>query len=664
MKVLLIDNLLFEGGVEHPRFDLQPHLGLMSLVAVLRIRGIEAEIYDPKRDLTNGELALNGNLYDDVAARIAARNADIVGFTALGCNFPFVVRTAQRLKVLRPGRPVLLGGPHASILHREILECFDCFDVVVRHEAEETLPRVLNALAGKGSLLSVPSTTCRTASQSVFSSGGAGVLEDLDSLPMPAYDAYPITQLGLDEIRIEAGRGCPFSCTFCSTATFFGRQYRLKSPARLLDEMDTLHATYGFRSFKLNHDLFTVNRTKVEAFCAAVSSRDYAWSCSARMDCVDESLLVQMKAAGCRQIYFGVETGSDRMQHISRKKLDLALVAPTLDVTERLGLRTITSFIAGYPQETRADQEATLDLVANLHVRPAGLNIGQLHLLTPEPGTALIDEFRDHLAFDEHVSEFNFPMLDAADRMLVGKFPTLFPNHHYFPSLLPRLRNVFVTTLWVTLYELGRDTMRWLLSPFDGRLSQLVEEVFEYLQKVRPENPVADVQALLAFVEHRFGRDHPTVSVLRFSTSRARLLRAATPPPVQEANTVRAPQASDDEDAFVLSQQVALLLDIHDVPTLLSSQSRPTGPGCDEPVPGDPGPRSDKLLLMTAQGLRLFELGAETARWLARFATPRRYIEWDSTSAVADSAIPMPEDIRMLVDLGVLKLAWAQSGAT
>ena len=88
MKVLLIDNLLFEGGVEHPRFDLQPHLGLMSLVAVLRIRGIEAEIYDPKRDLTNGELALNGNLYDDVAARIAARNADIVGFTALGCNFP------------------------------------------------------------------------------------------------------------------------------------------------------------------------------------------------------------------------------------------------------------------------------------------------------------------------------------------------------------------------------------------------------------------------------------------------------------------------------------------------------------------------------------------------------------------------------------------------
>ena len=121
----------------------------MSLVAVLRIRGIEAEIYDPKRDLTNGELALNGNLYDDVAARIAARNADIVGFTALGCNFPFVVRTAQRLKVLRPGRPVLLGGPHASILHREILECFDCFDVVVRHEAEETLPRVLNALAGR-----------------------------------------------------------------------------------------------------------------------------------------------------------------------------------------------------------------------------------------------------------------------------------------------------------------------------------------------------------------------------------------------------------------------------------------------------------------------------------------------------------------------------------
>lgn len=662
MKVLFVDNLLFEGGVARPRFDLQPHLGLMSLVAVLRRLGIEAEIYDPKRDLACGELALNGNLYDAVAARIAARAADVVGFTALGCNFPFVVRTAQRVKVLLPGRPVLLGGPHATIMHREILERFDCFDVVVRHEAEETLPRVISALAGADSLLSVPSTTFRTPSQSIFSSGGAGVLEDLNALPMPAYDAYPIAQLGLDEIRIEAGRGCPFSCTFCSTATFFGRQYRLKSPARLLDEMDTLHATYGFRSFKLNHDLFTVNRAKVQAFCAAVRGRDYTWSCSARMDCVDESLLVQMSAAGCRRIYFGVETGSARMQHISRKKLDLALVDPTLDVTERLGLRTITSFIAGYPQETRADQDATLDRVASLHVRPAGLNTGQLHLLTPEPGTALIEEFRDCLAFDEHVSEFNFPMLDAADRVLVGEYPALFPNHHYFPSLLPRARNVFVTTLWVTLHELGRDAMRWLLSPFDHRLSRFVEEAFEYTQNARPENPVADVQALLAFVGHRFGPGHPMASVLRFSASRARLLRSVAAP-VHGATAVHALQAAYDEDAFVLSPQAALLLDIHDVPKLLSSQARAAGPACDPPISADPGPRRDKLLLMTAQGLRYFELGAETAQWLSRLATPRRYVAWDSAATVTDSAMPVPEDMKKLVDLGVLQLAWAQPGA-
>lgn len=653
MKVLFVDNLLFEGGISRPRYDLQPHLGLMSLVSVLRMRSIHSEIYDPKRDLARGELSLNCDLYAAVASRIAACDADVVGFTALGCNFPFVVRTAQRLKALQPGRPVLLGGPHATIVHRAALERFECFDVVLRREAEETLPLALGALAGEHSLLSVPSTTFRTASNSIFSTDGVGVIEDLDALPMPAYDSYPIAQLELDEIRIEAGRGCPFSCTFCSTATFFGRQYRLKSPSRLLHEMDTLHATFGFRKFKLNHDLFTVNRKKVHAFCEAVRDRGYEWSCSARMDCVDDELLSSMRAAGCRQIYFGVETGSTRIQDICRKKLDLTLVDPTLDITERLNIRTITSFIAGYPQETLADQDDTLDSVARLHLRPSGLNTGQLHLLTPEPGTALIDEFREQLAFDEHVSEFNFPMFDEADRRLVGECPEVFPNHHFFPSILPRGRNVFVTTLWVTLHELGREAMRQLLSLFDHRLSQLAQEAFAWMQKTRPENNVADTEALLTFVEDRFGLHHPMASVLRFCASRMCLLRLRVP------SMHAAPSTEAEDAAIALSPYAALLRDIHDVPALLSSQPQTREPALAGLTLEDPGPRRDKLLLKTTQGLRYFELGPDTAEWLSGLSTPLRYAALQASPGVMDSPMPAAEDVAMLVDLGVLTVTRA-----
>ena len=138
--------------------------------------------------------------------------------------------------------------------------------------------------------------------------------------------------------------------------------------------MDGLNSIYGFNVFKLNHDLFTVNRKKVVEFCHAMLERNYTWSCSARVDCVDPDLLELMWQAGCRDMYFGIEAGSARMQAISRKRLDLDLVEPTLDITSRLGMRTVTSFITGYPEEEKEDQDSTLNLAARLLCRPGRLN--------------------------------------------------------------------------------------------------------------------------------------------------------------------------------------------------------------------------------------------------------------------------------------------------
>jgi radical SAM superfamily enzyme YgiQ (UPF0313 family) len=641
MRVLLVDNLLFEGSLARPLFDLQPHLGLMSLVAVLRQQSIEAAIFDAKRELAHGRLRLDNSLAKAVATLIADHGADVVGFTALGCNFPFVVRAAQWLKVLRPGRPILLGGPHATILHRQIMNRVDCFDVVVRHEAEHTLAPTLAALGGAQSLLTVPSITFRSPGRTLVETGSVGVVEELDDLPMPAYDAYPIATLGLDEIRIEAGRGCPFSCTFCSTATFFGRQYRLKSPERMLHEMDALHASYGFTAFKLNHDLFTVNRTKVRAFCEAVCGRGFEWSCSARVDCVDEELLADMKNAGCRQIYFGVETGSRRMQDISRKKLDLDLVEPTLAVTERLNIRTITSFIAGYPQETRADQNDTLDTVARLHLRPCGLNTGQLHLLTPEPGTALIEEFRNQLRFDEHVSEFSCPTLDDGAGDLVRDCPELFPNHHYFIGVLARARNVSVTSLWVTLHELGTKAMRQLLALYDGRLSRLAEDALAWSHRRHPPLDEMDLDGLLAFVSERFGADHAMTSTLRFAASRSYLLRLDSP------REQAAGLAALDGAAITLSPYAVLLPKIHDMSWLMSAPDTEPAP----PAAAWAGAREDRLMLRTARGLRYFALNDETAEWLA------------SLPMQQPGAMPDDEDIKMLLGLGVLTTADARPDA-
>ena len=471
----------------------------------MRANGHEPEIYDPKLDLLNGHLQFESSLYEKFALRILERHPDVVGFTALGCNFNCVVKVADHIKRLVPELPVLLGGPHATILHREILERFSSFDLVVRNEAEQTLPPLLNRLA-RMDIGDLPGVSYRNRYGELICNPGSPIIEDLDQLPVPAYDCYPIRELELAGIRVEAGRGCPFSCTFCSTASFFGRSYRLKSTARLLAEMDGLNSIYGFNVFKLNHDLFTVNRKKVVEFCHAMLERNYTWSCSARVDCVDPELLELMWEAGCRDIYFGIEAGSARMQAISRKRLDLDLVEPTLDVTSRLGIRTVTSFITGYPEEEKEDQDSTVNLAARLLWRPDRLNESQLHLLVPEPGTQLTAEYGTQLFYDGYITDFNFPRLESDDRSLLVGDPVIFANHHYYPSRLPRDRHVFVTSAWRALRKAGRSVLVYVLRAFNGTLSTFMDEAYDW-RATRPDSAgpvsVEDIVAFLVLAEER-----------------------------------------------------------------------------------------------------------------------------------------------------------------
>ena len=351
MKVLLVDNLVMPEEGSLALLDVHPHLGLLSIAAVAEADGHTVQIYDPKRLIRWGKLPYDSTLYERAALDLLAERPQAIGFTTLGCSFLFALNVAALIKRHEPDLPILLGGPHATMLHKQILERFPQFDVIVRHEADETFPAILANLERRR-FQEISGLSWRgSRALGLQFNPGKPIVQDLDRLPLVNYDHYPVADLELDLLRIEAGRGCPFMCTFCSTASFFQRSFRLKSAARMVMELDRLRERYGFSDFKLDHDLFTVNRGKILEFCEAVKDRSYRWRASARIDCVDEELLRKMAEAGCVGLYFGVETGSARMQQVTKKRLDLSLVDPTLAVAEHLGIETTASFITGYPEE-------------------------------------------------------------------------------------------------------------------------------------------------------------------------------------------------------------------------------------------------------------------------------------------------------------------------
>ncbi len=339
MKIVFVQNFLLDSGGLPSDDNLYPHLGLISLIAEIEKSRHTPFLYDPMLQLHKGHLVLDSSIYDDVAAQLLEREPTAVGFTALGCNFLAVVKIAHSIKQRRPETLILLGGPHPTVLESAIMNRFTDFDLLVRGEAEETIVPLLDALDSGKDLSGIPGISYRAGPHVCRSMVDSGVM-DVDQLSMAAFHFYPIHELGMRSMRVEAGRGCPFHCTFCSTATFFGRKYRVKAAEKLVGELKSLKSTYSITDFSLQHDLFTVNRRKVLEFCEEVRPCSFSWTCSARVDCVDSALLCEMARSGCRGIFFGVETGSSTLQELVKKRLDINLLHPTLESAKQLGINT------------------------------------------------------------------------------------------------------------------------------------------------------------------------------------------------------------------------------------------------------------------------------------------------------------------------------------
>ena len=447
-----------------------PKLGVLTLAGVLEQAGLRPRIFDLD-DAYADYLAeachwgLEG-FPAWVAPRILSSDACIFGFSSLCSSYPLSIRIAEHVKREAPQCTILFGGPQASAVDLPTLSAFPFVDFVLRGEADLSLPLFLDQWSGERRFLDVPGLTWRSPS-GPRRNPDAPVIDNLDDLPLPAFHLSSSLKHA-DYAFLEVGRGCPFSCAFCSTSDFFRRRFRVKSPARMLADMRLVASRYGFRSFDLIHDIFTADRRKVVAFCDAMieSKEEFSWSCSARTDFVDEDLLELMARAGCDSIFFGVETGSKRMQRIIGKHLDPAQARSAVETAERLGISTTVSTIAGFPEENEDDLRQTLDI--NMHSLRHPHSVPQLNLLAPLAGTRIYSQYKDRMVLEDVCSHLSYPgrSQSCADRELVRRHPAIFSSFYLLPT--PALDRSSLMELGEFL-PMGRRMLRWLLVALDQR---------------------------------------------------------------------------------------------------------------------------------------------------------------------------------------------------
>ena len=218
-------------------------------------------------------------------------------------------------------------------------------------------------------------------------------IADLDDLPVPLYHLLPLQKYLIPLIKgpycfIVTSRGCPAGCTFCIKHVTYGPTMRLRSPARLLEEMQVLDGL-GVRHIHMYADLFTVNRQQVVDLCQGIidSGLKITFTCNSRVDFIDREMLQLMAKAGCYYIAWGLESGSREILSHARKGVDPGRAARSLAWAREAGIRNWGYFIIGLPGETEDTIRETIAFSKSLP-----LDIALFHIAAPYPGTPFFSE--------------------------------------------------------------------------------------------------------------------------------------------------------------------------------------------------------------------------------------------------------------------------------
>jgi len=466
-------------------------VGVLSLAAVLEAKGLKPEVVDLNRVYYSWLQESNRHKTDFCSFAgdyFARRDFDFYGFSTVCSSYPVTLRIAGEVKRAHRKSVVVLGGPQASVVDISTMRAFPFIDLVVRGEAEHTLPELVDALAADSSLATIPGITFRRNEDGeIVRTQAAPLVSDLDALPFPAFHLFPDVRF-CRHFPLELGRGCPFSCTFCSTNDFFRRSFRLKSPAQMIADMRRVKQTYGINSFELVHDMFTVDRKRVVAFCEALleSKEEFFWGCSARTDCVDEELIALMSKAGCRGIFFGIETGSSRMQKIIDKGLELDDSVDRVRSCDKFKINTAVSLMAGFPDETMNDLRDTaaffVDSLRYDYADP------QLSILAPLADTPIQKKHKDSLVLNDDVADMSYRGWQQApeDHAIIVAHPEIFSSFYAVP--LPYLEREFLKELRDFLLNGARVFRRLLLGLHQD--SGNIVDVFQDWQEWRTKHGV------------------------------------------------------------------------------------------------------------------------------------------------------------------------------
>ena len=381
-------------------FSPRPPMGILILASYIEKFGHNVSIVDIKGiDMGDNKLKFTeDDVIDKIVERVKEIKPEVIAIGVLVTDVEPVFKLLRVIKTALPNVKIVVGNSHPSMSPETYLFRDSPVDFIVFGDGEVTFEELLKEISKDSQNFSKVSGLGYLKNNKIIKTEERP-LPDLNDLPLPAYHLidmkfytkptiYCIRGVLVSSFYVFTSRGCPYRCSFCA-ASNEARGYkkmRFRDPEKAVDEIEVLIKKYNVDAVYFQDDTFTLKRSHAIAICNEIKRRKLRliWGCETRVDHIDDELVKIMKGAGCVQIDFGIESGSQRMLDAIRKDVTVEQILKASSICRKYGLRHFANFMINMPGETLEDIEQSIKVAKKM--KP---NLLVWNVMSPYPGTHL-----------------------------------------------------------------------------------------------------------------------------------------------------------------------------------------------------------------------------------------------------------------------------------
>ena len=383
MKILLIYPYFLEARVVTTEDVGAVPLGVYYVAAMLKASHYDVEILN-WHDISATP--------EKIGKILREKKPDVIGFSILHGNRWGGIDIARVARQIDPRVTIVFGGVGATFLWEHFLTHFKEVDYIVIGEGEHTFLNLVRHLESghPEAIESLDGLAFRKDGLAVRTADAPAVTF-LDDLPDPArYFAYP---------HLALTRGCAGNCNFCGSPRFWGRHVRFHSADYFVGQIQRLYQR-GIHFFYFSDDTFTVSKKRAIEVCKKIIEKklDITWNAISRVDHINEDILFWMRKAGCVQISYGVESGSEKIRNLLQKKIATDTILNAFTLTQSYGIMARAYFIYGCPEESWQTVQETIDLIGQ--IKPLST---VFYILDIFPGTQLYEDYKHRFGHNEDI---------------------------------------------------------------------------------------------------------------------------------------------------------------------------------------------------------------------------------------------------------------------